>query len=188
MAIDMIENNELGTFTEGRLGLNQFVDEGYKNYTGGEDFFNLFGSRKKRKSAFRDAVRKKYEKLPTDCDNIQSSINIVYNDLQTIIKRKQNFQQQEEQDETNLIYGELQNLALTQKCDEVRIQAQKAKEAESTLSTLTQITDTSVAKAKQELSGLQAGVEATKSNKNLLIYAGLGVAGLLIIALIIKNR
>jgi hypothetical protein len=67
MAIDMIENNDLGTFTEGRLGFRQFADEKFSNYTGGEDFFNLFGSRKAKKSAFRDSVRQKYQNLPSDC-------------------------------------------------------------------------------------------------------------------------
>ena len=48
MAIDMIENNELGALAPSRLGLREFADDkwAYKNYTGGEDFFNLFGSRK----------------------------------------------------------------------------------------------------------------------------------------------
>ncbi len=50
MAIDMIENNDLGALAPSRLGLREFADDNwaYKNYTGGEDFFNLFGSRKEK--------------------------------------------------------------------------------------------------------------------------------------------
>ena len=42
----MIEDNELGALAPSRLGLNEFVDDqwAYRNYTGSEDFFNLFGS------------------------------------------------------------------------------------------------------------------------------------------------
>lgn len=110
MAIDMIENNELGTFTEGRLGLNQFVDEGYTNYTGGEDFFNLFGSKKRKKRREEEAKV---------------------------------------------------------------VEAQKQEEI----------------KAAQNVNSTSAsGSQPAKNNKNLLLYAGLGVAGILVIAIIIKNR
>lgn len=59
MAIDMIENNDFGNFTEGRLGWQQFADEGFKNYTGNEDFYNLFGSRKRKKKAKAEEAAKK---------------------------------------------------------------------------------------------------------------------------------
>ena len=58
MAIDMIENNDLGALAIGRLGdLNNFMDENkvYKNFSGNEEVFqrvdineefeNLFGSK-----------------------------------------------------------------------------------------------------------------------------------------------
>ena len=72
MAIDMIENNELGVFTEGRLGFRQFADE-----TRSEDFYNLFGSRNKKKATFREQVRARYDSFPTECSNIQTSIDAI---------------------------------------------------------------------------------------------------------------
>ena len=66
MAIDSIENNELSALAPSRLGLRQFANDGAKgmpkmmNFTGGDDFVNLFGSRVRKKSAFRQQVRDKY--------------------------------------------------------------------------------------------------------------------------------
>lgn len=192
MAIDMIENNELGAFREGRLGWSQFIDDKYKNYTGAEDFYNLFGSRKEKKTNIRQEVRAKYADLPTDCDNIAKSIEIINTDLQTLLKQKQNVQQRERQDETNIILGEYKKLAIRQDCESKKAAATKEAEREATLSTLTKLTETSVGKAQEELTGLQAAVAGTgdtakDANKKLLIYGGVGIAALVIIALILKK-
>ena len=54
MAIDMIENNELAALDTSRVGNDRcFVDEKSQNYlgfTGEEDFYNLFGSKKRKAS------------------------------------------------------------------------------------------------------------------------------------------
>jgi hypothetical protein len=193
MAIDMIEQYESGLFTEGRLGRSNFADEAFKNYTGGEEFFNLFGSRKKKKSAFREAIRTKYADLKTDCLNIQRSIDLVNNDLQTLLKKKADLQQREQLDETNLVLGELKNLQISQDC-EARLSAlTKQQERDSTIRDIQQLTESSVGKTQQELSGL--GNQLTggtggglAANKNLLIYGGIGIAAIVILALIIKSR
>ena len=54
MAIDMIEQNELGALAPSRVGNDRcFVDEqtlSYLGFTGEDDFYNLFGSKKRKNS------------------------------------------------------------------------------------------------------------------------------------------
>jgi hypothetical protein len=61
------------------------------------------------------------------------------------------------------------------------------------LDTLTKLSDVSVSKAQAELQGLVPSDGGAKGdfvskNKNLLIYGGIGVVGLVIIALILRRR
>lgn len=192
MAIDMIERNDFGNFTEGRLGWKQFADEGYKNYTGGEDFYNLFGSRKGKKRTIREEVRAKYATLSTDCANIQTSIDVISNDIATLLKQKANLQQREALDESNKVLGEFKNRQIIQGCQQVLAQKEAETKRTETLDTLTKLSDISVGKAQQELAGLapQEGGQGDflKKNKNLLIYGGLGLVGLVVIALILRRR
>lgn len=191
MAIDMIERNEFGNFTEGRLGWKQFADEGYKNYTGGEDFYNLFGSRKGKKTTIRESVRAKYADLSTDCANIQTAIDVVSNDIATLLKQKSNLQQREALDETNKVLGEFKNRQIIQGCQQVLAQKEAETKRTETLETLTKLSDISVGKAQQELAGLtpqEGGAGFMQKNKNLLIYGGLGLVGLVVIALILRRR
>jgi hypothetical protein len=187
MAIDMIENNDLGTFTEGRLGFRQFADEKFSNYTGGEDFYNLFGSRKAKKSAFREAVRQKYQNLPSDCERVQNSIDLISNDVQTLLKQKSSLEVREKLDESNIILGEYKRLQIQQNCEGLAAQKAKQEERESTLATLTQLTESSVGQAKTELTTAKSAVAGIPT-KNLLIYGGVGVAAFILIALILKKK
>lgn len=192
MAIDMIENNELGVFTEGRLGFRQFADE-TRNYTGSEDFFNLFGSRNKKKATFREQVRARYDSFPTECSNIQTSIDAISNDVATLLKQKVTLEQRERLDETNKVLGEYKNKQILQGCEALKEQDKQEKDRASTLDTLTKLSDVSVSKAQSELQGLipsegSAKGDFVSKNKNLLIYGGVGVVGLVIIALILKRR
>lgn len=189
MAIDMIERSELANFREGRLGWKQFADEGYSNYTGSEDFYNLFGSRNKKKSAIREKVSAKYASLPTDCDRIQTSIDIISNDVATLLKQKQNLQQREALDETNIILGQFKNLQISSNCAEIKAKKEADAQREGTLDTLTKLSDVSVSKAQQELAGIapQGEEGVLGKNKNLLIYGGLGLAALVGIALILRR-
>lgn len=191
MAIDMIENNDLGVFSEGRLGLKQFADEN-RNYTGSEDFYYLFGSRKKKKATFREQVRMKYDTYPTDCANIQTSIDAISNDVATLLKQKANLEQREKLDETNKVLGEYKNKQILQGCEALKEAEKQEKERAATLETLTKLSDVSVGKAQQELQGLvptegAAQGDFLSKNKNLLIYGGIGVGALIVIALILRK-
>ncbi len=188
MAIDMIENNELGVFTEGRLGFRQFADE-----TRSEDFYNLFGSRNKKKATFREQVRARYDSFPTECSNIQTSIDAISNDVATLLKQKVTLEQRERLDETNKVLGEYKNKQILQGCEALKEQDKQEKDRASTLDTLTKLSDVSVSKAQSELQGLipsEGGGKGdfVRKNKNLLIYGGIGVVGLVIIALILRRR
>lgn len=189
MAIDSIENNELAALAPSRLGLGQFIDEPYSNYTGGEEFYNLFGSRRQKKSAIRDAVRAKYVSLPTNCEGIQQSIDIISTDAQTLLKQKSNLNQREALDETNIILGEYKRRQIEQNCEKLIAQKEAERVQAFTLDQLTGLGDVSVQKAQQELAGLKAsGASGTGINtKNLLIYGGVGIAVLIGIVLIIRK-
>lgn len=190
MAIDMIENNELGALASSRLGMKQFADEQYKNYTGGEDFFSILGSRTQRKEGIRTEVRSKYVDLPTDCDNIQKSIDIVSADIEVLLKRKQNLRQRESLNEANFFLGELKKKQIQQDCQAILAKRKADAERAATIETLTKLGDVSVGKAQAELAGLRTGDEKAAGGldtKKLLIYGGVGVAVLIGIALILRR-
>ena len=76
MSIEMLENSELAALSNSRLGNRNFIDEGqrrmginskqeYACFTGEDDFYNLFGSRNRKKSAFRTAQNLLYKDLKT---------------------------------------------------------------------------------------------------------------------------
>lgn len=187
MAIEMIESNDFGNFGEGRLGIKSFVNERNVNYGGGEDFFNLFGSRNAKKSAFRTAVQKKYQNLPSDCDTIQNSIDLVANDVATLLKQKSNLQQRETLDESNIILGQLKSLQIKQNCEGILSQKTREQESASTLATLTQLTESSVGQAQKELTTAKSSIAGVPT-KNLLIYGGVGLAGIIFITLILRKK
>jgi hypothetical protein len=194
MAIDMIENNELSALAPSRLGLREFADDNwaYKNYTGGEDFFNLFGSRKAKIEKYSSWAKTKFENLSTDCDKIQSSIDIINNELQLLLKQKQTLNIKTQIKETNQILADFKRTQIQQDCEKKLTEAKTATEREQTLATLTQLSDVSVGKAQQELAGLQAGLSPEEAAsqakmKNYLIYGGIGLGAILLIALIARR-
>lgn len=194
MAIDMIENNELGALAPSRLGLREFADDkwAYKNYTGGDDFFNLLGSRKKKMEKYSSWARTKFENLSTDCDKIQGSIEIINNEIQLLLKQKQTLNIKTQLKETNQILADFKRTQIEQDCERILTQAKSEKEREQTLATLTQLSDVSVGKAQQELAGLQAGLSPQEASsqanmKKYLLYGGIGLGAILLIALITKK-
>ena len=187
MAIDMIEDNELGVFSEGRLGFNEFADVKNKNYTGDEDFFNLFGSRGAKKSKFRDAVKQRYQNLPSDCESIQNSIDFIANDVATLLKQKSSLQQRETLDESNIILGQYKSLQIKQNCEGLAAEKAKKLDSESTLATLTQITESSVGQAQSELTKAKSSIGGIPT-QNLLIYGGLGVLAIIFVVIITKRK
>lgn len=194
MAIDMIENNELGALAPSRLGLREFADDklAYKNYTGGEDFFNLLGSRKKKIEKYSSWARTKFENLSTDCDKIQGSIDIINNEIQLLLKQKQTLNIKTQIKETNQILADYKRAQIQQDCERKELEVKTLREREQTLSTLTQLSDVSVGKAQQELAGLQAGLSPEEAAsqakmKKYLLYGGLGLAAILVVVLISRK-
>jgi len=205
MAIDMIENNELSALAPSRLGLRQYVDDGAKgmpkmlNFTGTDDFVNLFGSRVRKKSAFRQDVRNRYGSIPTDCDSIMGKIDVVNSDLETLVKRsagKSSLEIKEKLDETNIVLGELKSALIKNGCKAQSLAVQTAQaeqKATQTLETLTKLGETQVEKAKSDLLGTSlldgsSTSTAGKSNKNILIYGGLAVLAVVGVYFYVKNK
>jgi hypothetical protein len=205
MSIEMLENSELAALSNSRLGNRNFIDEGqrrmginskqeYACFTGEDDFYNLFGSRNKKKSNFRAAQRALYKDLKKDCDNIQTSIDIISNDVATLLKQKSNLEQRERLSEANNVLGEFKKQQIGNKCEEVRAAALKEAERAKSLELLTSISDSTVDKAKGDLAGLtsadaKAGSEATVGgiNKKILIYGGIGLGVLVVAAIMIRR-
>jgi len=191
MAIDMIENNELGALAPSRLGLRQFADEDFQNYTGGDEFFNLFGSRKRKKAKYSNAAQDKLADLPKDCARIQQSIDIISNEAQRLLKQRSTLATKTMLVETNNILAEFKQAQIEQNCTQQFEQTQKETERAGTLDILTRLSDDSVSKAQAELQGLQltptGEIDKAAQNKKLLIYAGVGIGAIVLIALILKK-
>lgn len=186
MAIDMLENSEMGALAPSRLGIKNFVNDkpikGKKSPKIEENFANLFGSGKKKKAAFKASIKTKWSSYPTDCDRIQNTIDIIDEDTATLIKKSATLKGKALKDaklaiqENQTISGELKKYKLNN-CAE--IEAKKAEEAEKKFEEkLIQVSEASVEKAKQES---QSVAEKIKSNKNVLLIGGgvlvLGIVG-----------
>jgi hypothetical protein len=213
MAIDMIENNELHATS--RLGSKRFIDDRYMNYTGTEDFYNLFGSRKRKKSKARQQVVDKYSSLSTDCASIQTSIERVTNDLETLVRRsgsKPKLEIREQIDETNVILGELKSMDIAQGCQKAQSAAQSQKTSSDTLALITSIGQSGIESAKADIkptsggvsgilgglfggtksgtdeSGLDAATSTDKSanTKKLLLYSGIAIGAIILVAVVVK--
>ena len=205
MATDMLENCGLSALDPSRLGNRNFIDEGQRvvkrqviqggyMFTGEDDFYNLFGSRNKKKRNFRAAQNLLYKDLKTDCDNIQTSIDIISNDVATLLKRKSDLEQRERLIEANNVLGEFKKKQIANKCEEVKAAALKDSERAKSLELLTSISDTTVNKAKGDLAGLiggdaKDGGAATVGgiNKKVLLYGGIGLGVLVVAAILIRR-
>jgi hypothetical protein len=200
MAIDMIENNELGALATSRVGNDRcFADEktlGYLGFTGEEDFYNLFGSRK-RKNSIAEVQKNENEKWARYDTKTCGGIQLLIDDAQVEIERITKVMASNNGFELPIqlkIAREAQSNAkkLQNQYDCINKLAKEKVEAErkSLLDTLTNISDTTVNKAKGDLTGIDMGTpEKTVGgvNKNLLIYGGIGVGALIVIALMFKK-
>jgi hypothetical protein len=188
MAIDMIENNELSALGESRLKSMSFINEGnnYQNYIG-DDFYNLFGSRRKKKNKFREDVRKLYDNFKTDCESLATNIDIVTTDLETLVKRsggKSSLEIKEKIDETQIVLGELKKIQSQQQCVMKTAAAEKELQSAENIKTLIDLSDSSVAKAQAELAGLDDS-KKDEMNTNTYIYIAGGVLAVGIIGVLI---
>lgn len=192
MAIDSIENNEMAALAPSRLGLRQFVNDGKKgmpkmlNFTGTDDFVNLFGSRVAKKANYRQEIRTKYGAIPTDCQAIKDKIDLIQSDYETLVKRsagRVTLEIREKMDETTKVLGEHRSALIKNGCQkqEAQLQTEAAQaKASQTLETLTKLGETQVSAAKADLLGTSTGTDAQASaggiNKNIIIFGVVGVA------------
>jgi len=185
MAIDMIEHNELGALSHSRLGSANFINE----MRGDDSYANLFGSRNRKKSAYREDVQNLYKSMQTDCDSLEVNIETISADLETLVKRsasKSSLELKEKIDETQTILGNMKSLQAKQQCTTKKAQAQKEKTATENIKTLTELSDLTVDKAKQDLGQT---TDPTKSNSMIYWYIGGGFVVMAIITLIVlKNK
>lgn len=190
MAVDMLENSEMGALAPSRLGIKNFVNDkplkGKKSPKIEENFANLFGSAKKKKEAFKASIKTKWSSYPTDCNRIQNTIDIIDEDTATLIKKSATLKGKALKDaklviqENQTISGELKKYKLAN-CAE--IEAAKAAEEEKKFEEkLVAVSEASVEKAKQESQNI---AEKVKSNKNILLIGGgivvLGIVGYFIL-------
>ena len=206
MATDMLENCGLSALDHSRLGNKNFIDEGRVAvkrqviqggfmFTGEDDFYNLFGSRNKKKSNFRAAQRALYKDLKDDCDNIQLSIDIISNDVATLLKKKSDLETKERLSEANNVLGEFKRKQIANRCEEVKAASLKESERAKSLELLTSISDTTVNKAKGDLAGLtsadakdgKASETVGGVNKKVLLYGGIGLGVLVVAAILIRK-
>lgn len=200
MAIDSIENNELAALAPSRLGLRQFANDGAKgmpkmlNFTGTDDFVNLFGSRVAKKSNYRQEVRTKYGAIPSDCQAIRDKIELIQSDYETLVKRsagRVTLEIKEKMDETTKVLGEHRSALIRNGCQKQEAQAQaevaQAK-ASQTLETLTKLGESQVSAAKADLLGTATPQQAGGMNKNIIIFGVVGVALIAGVYFYMKNK
>jgi hypothetical protein len=203
MAIDMIEHNELGALAHSRIGGNTcFVDENhitpYRSFSSEEDFYNLFGS-KKRKDSIQDVRNEqnaRWSKYKVDtCANVQKLIDEIGIDIEKTTKLMAStnaFYLQPQLETAREWEAKAKTIQSQMDCINVLAAEKQASDRASVLDTLTNISDTTVAKAKNDLSGISSKDKGSLEtvggvNKNILIYGGIGIAGLIVLALFLKK-
>lgn len=220
MAIDMIENNDLGALASGRLGdITQFADENksFKNFTGNEDVFkkidvneefqNLFGSKtfKENKAKAKKDAEAFVARLPkATCNDLKDSLDklALYIEAETkVLGISQKHMVEYPTIRLGVARAAESQMKLKQqdlKCLEIAAKAESESKRAELINTLTNVSEASVQQAKTDLFGLPTGQPlytpaaqggglggALGSNKNLLIYGGIGVIALI---LILRNR
>jgi len=188
MAIDSIEHNELGALGKSRLGgMKRFLDDKEVNFFGKDDNVYLFGSRKKKKSAYRQEIENKYNKLPTDCGNIDDSIQKINSDISVLVGRTatarggEKLKVNEQLDESQRILGEFKSRRILLGCGKAEDKLEEEAQKKESLDILSKLGESSVLGAKQDLS------KGEKTQK-WIIWGGVGVAAILIVGIIIKLK
>jgi hypothetical protein len=200
MAIDMIENNELSALAPSRVGNDRcFVDEktnGYACFTGEEQFYSLFGSRKRKDSIAqveKDAKAKWAQYDTKTCGGIELLLQDAMVERERITKQMASSNAFELPIQRKFaIEAEANAKKLRNQYDCVaKAESEgKAKQRKDLIDTLNKESDSLVNKAKSDLKDLDTGGD-TKTvggvNKNLLIYGGIGIGALVVIALIFRK-
>jgi hypothetical protein len=214
MAIDMIERTNEGAHAPSRLGNFQFADDSkhFRNFTGGQDFFqgggedwaNLFGSQlnKQNKIKAREEAEKFVKALPASkttnpsCDDLTYSLAqlqvYIEGQLKEMSSLKGHVTEYYQIRIDTARKSETSFKLLQSKMDCINIQEKaKADAAKAeTLNTLTNLSEKSIQNAKTDLLGVNEALaqpsttSAITSNKNLLLYGGIGVGAILLILLL----
>jgi hypothetical protein len=200
MAVDMIENNELSALAPSRVGNDRcFVDEksqSYLGFTGEEQFYNLFGSQKRKQSIAqveKDAKAKWAQYDTKTCGGIQLLIDDAQVEIERITKMmasNNGFDLPIQLKFARNAQAEAKKLQNQYDCVNKLAKEKVEAERKALLDTLTNVSDTAVNKAKGDLVGLDMGTPEKSVggvNKNLLIYGGIGLGALVVIALILKK-
>jgi len=200
MAVDMIENNELSALAPSRVGNDRcFVDEksqSYLGFTGEEQFYNLFGSQKRKQSIAqveKDAKAKWAQYDTKTCGGIQLLIDDAQVEIERITKimaSNNGFDLPIQLKFARNAQAEAKKLQNQYDCVNKLAKEKVEAERKALLDTLTNVSDTAVNKAKGDLVGLDMGTPEKSVggvNKNLLIYGGIGLGALVVIALILKK-
>jgi hypothetical protein len=198
MAIDMLENNELGALAPMRIGGNtSFVDENdvtpCRSFTGDDDFFNLFGSKKRKASVAqveKDANEKWGQYDQKTCGGIELLIADTQVEIERITKMMANNNGFDLPIQLKIARAAQANAKMLQNqydCVRKAEQAKVEEERKSSLDALTKISDLTVDKAKQDILGGDKGGSAGEGNKKLLLYGGIGLGVLVAIALIARR-
>lgn len=202
MAIDMIENNELGALAPSRLGLRQFADDGkkygYRNFTGDEQFYNLFGSKTRKESLARVEQEAKtyWAKFPLQtCEDAKKLLDLTLAEVESLNKRLAATNGKDPFIPvwirvTREIEGNARKLYVSLDCEAKEAERKREAAKKETLDLAVQLGDTSVQKAQAELQGLQGQLTNETGgldNKKILTYGAIGVGGLILIALILRR-
>ena len=228
MAIDMIENNELGALASGRFSeLKPFIDQNkhYKNaiahsdfpkIDSNEEFANLFGINifgdetfKSNKNQSQKEAEDFIKSLPaTKCEDIQTALDkiAIYIETQTkalaLAKGHMTEYPKIKLEVARKAEGDLKQKQQDYNCIALAQAAESAKSKDELIKTLTNVSQQSVEQAKTDLFGLPASASVytptgssgtstsnilTSSNKNLLLYGGIGVGVILLILFIRKD-
>ena len=194
----MLENNELGALAPMRIGGNtSFVDENdvtpCRSFTGDDDFFNLFGSKKRKASVAqveKDANEKWGQYDQKTCGGIELLIADTQVEIERITKMMASSKGFELPIQLSIARGAQANAKMLQNqydCVRKAEQAKIEEERKSSLDALTKISDLTVNKAKEDLLGTDKSGSAGGSNKKLLLYGGIGLGVLVAIALIARR-
>jgi len=221
MAIDMIENSDMGVFSPSRVGgMRQFINDRaagntrLRNFTAAEDFFNnasgdgwgIFSKGSKQRKASiakrKEEIKAKYAKLDTDCENIDKSIEILKNDIQTLVNRLPTLKGADEEfaqaelDQTRAELGRVINEEIKQSCTKNLTEAQKKAKAAELKADLERKAEEAYTQTKQDIlgtisgggvTGTEGGTIAGLPKKKVLLYGGIGLAVVIVGALIIKK-
>lgn len=185
MAIDSIEHNDLSALGKSRLGgMKRFIDDKNVNYVGDENVY-LFGSRKKKKNQYRQEIEDKYNKLPSDCDNIDSSIDKINSDVEILVGRSgtakgnEKLKVREQLDESTKILGEFKSKKILLGCGKQQAKIEEEQQKKESIDLFTKLSESSLTGAKKDLA-------QTSTSQKWILWAGIGLGVVLITAIVIK--